>query len=194
MCCATVSVEYPATFLQAMPCASRYALSRLFVPVAVTQTSFKYSASPIDVSLICTLFTITTSASLVRSLASSVVENPYFITVPSLSYPERSMSSPIVFASRNTMFIFFLLCIIYSNRREGRLSVLWQYDNLHHKACAILWYPSPSCQLHRSTPVRSQILFPLSLTASVFPWKHCSAPREVSYPPRSSDIADKDGS
>ncbi len=52
----------------------KQSLSKLFVPVAVTQTSFKFKASPIVSLLINTLLTTTTSASLVLVFASSSVE------------------------------------------------------------------------------------------------------------------------
>jgi xylulokinase len=42
---------------------SMYSLSKLLVPVAVTQTSFNFSALPMDRSLISTLFNTITSAS-----------------------------------------------------------------------------------------------------------------------------------
>ena len=115
VCCATDSVEYPATFLHAIPRLSRYFLSRLLVPVAVTHTSFKCDAFPIVDALTGTLLMISTSASTVRFNASSGVENAYFITSPSFSKPERSISSPIVFASKNTIFISSLLVQNYHN-------------------------------------------------------------------------------
>ena len=96
-----------------MPLFARYSLSRLFVPVAVTHTSFKFFACPIDFSFTSTLFKTITSASLVRSAASSVVEKSYLTTSPSLSYSERSMSSPIVLESKNTIFMVCFLCAIY---------------------------------------------------------------------------------
>ena len=96
-----------------MPLFSRYSLSRLLVPVAVTHTSFKFFACPIDFSFTSTLFKTITSASFVRSAASSVVEKSYLTTSPSLSYSERSMSSPIVFESKNTIFMVCFLCAIY---------------------------------------------------------------------------------
>ena len=98
-----------------MPLSARYSLSRLFVPVAVTHTSFKFFACPIDFSFTSTLFKTITSASLVRSATSSVVEKSYLTTSPSLSYSERSMSSPIVLESKNTIFMFFSsMLYIYS--------------------------------------------------------------------------------
>ena len=96
-----------------MPLFARYSLSRLFVPVAVTHTSFKFFACPIDFSFTSTLFKTITSASLVRSAASSVVEKSYLTTSPSLSYSERSMSSPIVLESKNTIFMVCFLYAIY---------------------------------------------------------------------------------
>jgi DNA-binding transcriptional regulator GbsR (MarR family) len=81
----------------------------LFVPVAVTQTSFKRSASPMERSLISTLFRTMTSASFVRSRASSGVEKGYFTTSPNASKLDKSMSSPMVFASKKTIFISRLL-------------------------------------------------------------------------------------
>ena len=95
-----------------MPLFARYSLSRLFVPVAVTHTSFKFFACPIDFSFTSTLFKTITSASLARSAASSVVEKSYLTTSPSLSYSERSMSSPIVLESKNTIFMVCFLCAI----------------------------------------------------------------------------------
>ena len=44
VCCATDSVEYPAALRHSIPRRARYSLSRLFVPVALTQTSFRFRA------------------------------------------------------------------------------------------------------------------------------------------------------
>ena len=108
VCCATDSVEYPATLRHAIPRFSRYALSRLFVPVAVTHTSFKWLAFPMVFSLTSTLFSTSTSASTLRTAASSAVEKSYFITSPNASYADKSISSPIDFASKKTIFLLSL--------------------------------------------------------------------------------------
>ncbi len=112
VCCATDSVEYPATLRHAIPRFSRYALSRLFVPVAVTHTSFKWLAFPMVFSLTSTLFSTSTSASTLRTAASSAVEKSYFITSPNASYADKSISSPIDFASKKrfSFYLFLLQC------------------------------------------------------------------------------------
>lgn len=91
---------------------SRYALSRLFVPVAVTHTSFKWLAFPMVFSLTSTLFSTSTSASTLRTAASSAVEKSYFITSPNASYADKSISSPIDFASKKrfSFYLFLLQC------------------------------------------------------------------------------------
>lgn len=112
VCCVTDSVEYPATLRHAIPRFSRYALSRLFVPVAVTHTSFKWLAFPMVFSLTSTLFSTSTSASTLRTAASSAVEKSYFITSPNASYADKSISSPIDFASKKrfSFYLFLLQC------------------------------------------------------------------------------------
>lgn len=112
VCCATDSVEYPTTLRHAIPRFSRYALSRLFVPVAVTHTSFKWLAFPMVFSLTSTLFSTSTSASTLRTAASSAVEKSYFITSPNASYADKSISSPIDFASKKrfSFYLFLLQC------------------------------------------------------------------------------------
>lgn len=91
---------------------SRYTLSRLFVPVAVTHTSFKWLAFPMVFSLTSTLFSTSTSASTLRTAASSAVEKSYFITSPNASYADKSISSPIDFASKKrfSFYLFLLQC------------------------------------------------------------------------------------
>ena len=132
-----------------MPLFARYSLSRLFVPVAVTHTSFKFFACPIDFSFTSTLFKTITSASLVRSAASSVVEKSYLTTSPSLSYSERSMSSPIVLESKNTIFMvfssmlyiysFLIFCVGTSHLQAVRLRRHMVYSSeiyeVSHKKC-----------------------------------------------------------
>jgi len=108
VCWATDSVEYPATFLHAIPRLSKYSLSRLFVPVAVTQTNLRFLAAPMEASFTWILFTMITSASWMRSGTSCWVEKGYFTTSPNRSNLDRSMSSPIVFTSKNTSFIVCL--------------------------------------------------------------------------------------
>ena len=122
VCWATLSVEYPATLRHSMPRLFKYSLSRLFVPVAVTQTSFSFFAFPIECSLISTLFNTITSASTVRSKASSVVEKLYVTTSPSFSNADRSISSPIVFASKNTIFILSSYPILIPKEKEAAFS------------------------------------------------------------------------
>ena len=107
MCWATDSVEYPATFLHSIPCCAKYSLSKWFVPVPVTQTNFKFFASPIEASLMDGLFKTMTSASFVRSRISSGEEKLYFTTSPNVSNSERSKSSPMDFTSKKTIFIIY---------------------------------------------------------------------------------------
>ena len=56
---------------------AKYSLSRLLVPVAVTQTSFSFWAEEIVCSFIWHLLVIITSASFTRSGISCEEENPY---------------------------------------------------------------------------------------------------------------------
>ena len=138
VCCATDSVEYPATLRHAIPRFSRYALSRLFVPVAVTHTSFKWLAFPMVFSLTSTLFSTRTSASTLRTAASSAVEKSYFITSPNASYADKSISSPIDFASKKTIFkmcirdrveYFPIFNKQYSSRMACSLSAMGYHKN-----------------------------------------------------------------
>ena len=105
VCWTTDSVEYPATFRQAIPLRSRNSLSRLFVPVAVTQTSFRCFAHPQVCSLTSALLRIRISASLTRSGISSGFVKSYMTTSPKRLKPDKSRSSPSVFLSGNTIFI-----------------------------------------------------------------------------------------
>ena len=87
-------------------------LIEILVPVAVTHTSFKWLAFPMVFSLTSTLFSTSTSASTLRTAASSAVEKSYFITSPNASYADKSISSPIDFASKKrfSFYLFLLQC------------------------------------------------------------------------------------
>lgn len=111
VCCATDSVEYPATLRHAIPRFQGmpyrdYSFRLPSHTQALSGLHFQWSFVNFY------LFSTSTSASTLRTAASSAVEKSYFITSPNASYADKSISSPIDFASKKrfSFYLFLLQC------------------------------------------------------------------------------------
>lgn len=106
VCCTTDGVEYPATFVTAMPNSLAAFKSILLVPVALTQISFKDVNCAKVSRLNTTLFVIIMSAFWLCVITCSGLVSPCTVSSPSAEMQSREVFASVAL-SKMVMFTIF---------------------------------------------------------------------------------------